>query len=454
MNMILVVDDDKAVRSSLKLLLKQAGYRVDTVEGPEETMNRVRQGNPSLILMDMNFTSDTSGREGIELLQKVRVFQPNLPVILITGWGTIDLAVEGIKKGANDFITKPWDNDRLLESVRTHLMISKGEQHSFNRKELDKRLDLSNIVGEDKTFVELLNTMGKIAPTEATVLIRGESGTGKELIAEAIHKNSLRKANSFVKVNLGGIATSLFESEMFGHKKGAFTDAKSDRMGRFEMAQGGTIFLDEIGELDQGSQVKLLRVLQERQYEPLGESKTRRADVRVICATNKDLENMVHEGTFREDLYYRINLISLEMPSLRQRASDIPVLTRYFINQTCTENNLPARKLSSEAAAFLRKYHFPGNIRELKNLVQRTVLLSSHTELTEEDFRNQTGQQHPGPANNRRPGLQTIEEAEEQLIRERLDFYRGNLSKTARSLGLSRGALYRRLEKYNIYYEP
>ena len=454
MNMILVVDDDKAVRSSLKLLLKQAGYRVDTLEGPEETMNRVRQGEPSLILMDMNFTNDTSGREGIELLQKVRVFQPNLPVILITGWGTIDLAVEGIKKGANDFITKPWDNDRLLESVRTHLMISKGEQYSFNRKELDKRLDLSNIVGEDKAFVELLNTMGKIAPTEATVLIRGESGTGKELIAEAIHKNSLRKDNSFVKVNLGGIATSLFESEMFGHKKGAFTDAKSDRMGRFEMAQGGTIFLDEIGELDQGSQVKLLRVLQERQYEALGESKTRRADVRVICATNKDLEKMVNEGTFREDLYYRINLISLEMPSLRQRASDIPVLTRYFINQTCTENNLPTAKLSRKAAAFLRKYHFPGNIRELKNLVQRTVLLSSHTELTEEDFKNQIGQQHPGPANNRRPGLQTIEEAEEQLIRETLDFYKGNLSKTARSLGLSRGALYRRLEKYNIYYEP
>ena len=451
--MILVVDDDRAVRSSLKLLLKQSGYPVETLEGPSGTLDWIRREEPSLILMDMNFSNDTSGREGIELLQKVRIFHPKVPVILITGWGTIALAVEGIKKGANDFITKPWDNEALLESVQTHLMMAGNHQQSMTRRELDDRFDLSNIVGEDPAFMEVLNALGKVAPTEATVMIRGESGTGKELIAEAIHNNSRRRKMPFVKVNLGGIATSLFESEMFGHQKGAFTDAKSDRKGRFAMAEGGTIFLDEIGELDASMQVKLLRVLQERQYEVLGDSKSRKADVRVICATNRDLEEMVNKGTFREDLYYRINMINLLVPTLRERPGDIPLLARYFVHQTCIENGLPLATIQKEAAQFLKKYAFPGNIRELKNIVQRTVLLSSTEQLSEQDFQQQIGQKQPLPSQSRRIGLQTIEGAEKQLIEETLDFYKGNLSQVARSLGLSRGALYRRLEKYNIRYE-
>ena len=451
--MVLVVDDDKAVRSSLKLLLKQSGYDVQTLAGPQEALDRIRRQAPSVLLMDMNFSSDTSGREGLELLQKVRVFEPGVPVILITGWGSIDLAVEGIKKGANDFITKPWDNKRLLESIRTQQMMAGREAASMDRRQLDDNYVLSGIIGEDPVFLELLNAVGKVAPTEATVLIYGESGTGKELIAEAIHNNSRRREKPFVKVNLGGIASSLFESEMFGHKKGAFTDARSDRKGRFECAEGGTIFLDEIGELEPSSQVKLLRVLQERQYEVLGESATREADVRVICATNRNLEEMVTDGSFREDLYYRINLINLTVPSLRERSGDIPVLARYFVQQVCHDNRLPVATLTKEAESLLKQYPFPGNIRELKNLVQRTVLLALGSELTDGDFRAQIEKQPPVNSTHKRLGLQTIEGAEKQLIQETLDFYRGNLSQVARSLGLSRGALYRRLEKYNIQYE-
>ena len=451
--MVLVVDDDKAVRSSLKLLLKQSGYAVQTLAGPQETLDWIRRQAPSVILMDMNFSNDTSGREGLELLQKVRVFEPAVPVILITGWGSIDLAVEGIKKGANDFITKPWDNKRLLESIRTQQMMAGRETASMDRRQLDENYVLSGIIGEDPVFLELLNAVGKVAPTEATVLIHGESGTGKELIAEAIHNNSRRREKPFVKVNLGGIASSLFESEMFGHKKGAFTDARSDRKGRFECAEGGTIFLDEIGELEPSSQVKLLRVLQERQYEVLGESATREADVRVICATNRNLEEMVSEGSFREYLYYRINLINLTVPSLRERSGDIPTLARYFVRQVCHDNRLPVATLTKQAESLLKQYPFPGNIRELKNLVQRTVLLTSGSELTDDDFQAQIEKQPPVNPAHRRMGLQTIEGAEKKLIQETLDFYRGNLSQVARSLGLSRGALYRRLEKYNIQYE-
>ncbi|MBS3807333.1 MAG: sigma-54-dependent Fis family transcriptional regulator [Bacteroidales bacterium] len=451
--MVLVVDDDKAVRSSLKLLLKQAGYGVETLAGPQEALEWIRQQAPRLVLMDMNFSSDTSGREGIELLQKVRVFHPEVPVILITGWGTIELAVEGIKKGANDFITKPWDNHHLLESIRTHLMMHTSDAVSMDRRQLERQMDLSGIMGEDPVFLELLNAVGKVAPTEATVLIRGESGSGKELIAEAIHNNSRRKDQPFIKVNLGGIATSLFESEMFGHRKGAFTDAKNDRKGRFGLAEGGTIFLDEIAELEPASQVKLLRVLQERQYEVLGDSQTRRANVRVICATNRDLGEMVAQGLFREDLYYRINLINLQVPSLRERVSDIPRLAEFFVRQVCLDNNLAMASLGKDAAGMLKKYAFPGNIRELKNLVQRTVLLASGPELTEANFQTQIEKQQPVYLNNKRAGLQTLDGAEKQLIEETLDFYKGNLSQAARSLGLSRGALYRRLEKYNIHYE-
>ncbi len=453
--MILVIDDDIAVCTSLNLLLKQAGFEAHTNQEPEEALQWLRTNTPQLILMDMNFSIETSGQEGLELLQKVRIFHPEVPIILITGWGTIALAVEGIKCGASDFITKPWDNATLLEAVQTNIQLAgiSDDQISSSRKELDKLYDMSGIIGEHEELLEVLNMAGRIASSEATVLISGESGTGKELIAEAIHRNSRRKDKAFVKVNLGGISESLFESEMFGHKKGAFTDAISDRKGRFEMAQGGTIFLDEIGELSAAMQVKLLRVLQEHTYEVLGDSKSRKADVRVVCATNRDLIQMVQDGTFREDLYYRINLIHIYNPALRERVTDIPVLASYFVKQTYLKNKLPEVKLSKEACSFIKKYPFPGNIRELKNLIERSVLMTSKNEISEDDIQKFLDRSPSINGAKSSAGLATLDEIEKEAIVKAMEIYKGNVSRVARTLGLSRGAMYRRFDKYNIPYE-
>ncbi|MBI9034322.1 MAG: sigma-54-dependent Fis family transcriptional regulator [Bacteroidales bacterium] len=453
--MILIIDDDIAVCASLNLLLKQAGFEVHAIQQPDEALQWLRLNTPQLILMDMNFSIETNGREGLELLQKVRVFHAEVPVILITGWGTINLAVEGIKSGASDFVTKPWDNDALLESVRTNIQMAdlSTEPLTSSRKELEKLYDLSGIIGEHEELLELLSMTGRIASSEATVLISGESGTGKELIAEAIHRNSKRRDKAFVKVNLGGISESLFESELFGHKKGAFTDASSDRKGRFEMAEGGTIFLDEIGELSSAMQVKLLRVLQEHTYEILGDSKTRKADVRVVCATNRDLAKMVREESFREDLYYRINLIQLYSPSLRERVTDIPVLANHFVLQTCLANKLPVLKLTKEACSFIKKYPFPGNIRELKNLMERAALMIQGLEITEADVQKYLDRAPSQNGMKTAAGLTTLDELEKNAIVNAMEVYKGNVSRVARNLGLSRGALYRRFEKYNIPYE-
>ena len=335
--MILVIDDDSAIRASLKLLLKRKGYEVVAVPGPAEALEIVRNTAPELILMDMNFSFSTKGEEGLELLKKVKIFQPNVPVIFITAWGTINLAVEGMKQGAVDFITKPWDNLVLLQRIETILQLTSGKPDSPS---LPDKFDRSHIIGKSPALTNVLDTVRRIARTNASVLITGESGTGKELIAEALHRNSLRSANPFVKVNLGGISQSLFESEMFGHKKGAFTDAFADRQGRFTMADTGTIFLDEIGDLDLNCQVKLLRVLQEQTFEPLGESKPRKVNVRVISATNADLKKMVQEKHFREDLLYRINLITIHLPALRERVEDIPLLAQHFADEICRANSL------------------------------------------------------------------------------------------------------------------
>jgi two-component system NtrC family response regulator len=292
-----------------------------------------------------------------------------------------------------------------------------------------------------------------VAATDASVLIEGESGTGKELIAEALHQNSPRLHQPFVKVNLGGISSSLFESEMFGHRRGAFTDARADRVGRFELANGGTIFLDEIGELELASQVKLLRVLQDRTYEVLGDSKPRRLDLRVVAATNKNLAEMVAQGRFREDLFYRLNLITLRLPPLRERASDIPLLARHFVDQLQATYRRPGLRLGTTAAHWLQAQPLPGNIRELKNMVERAVLTTPHNELAPADFQAQhlpTPPRTAEPAELPAPGTMTLEELEEQMIRQSVAHYQGNLSQVARALGLSRGALYRRLEKFGI----
>ena len=445
--MILVIDDDSAIRSSLSLLLKRLKYEVQAVATPKEAIAIVRSVAPELILMDMNFSLTTTGDEGITLLKQVKVFQPDVPVILMTAWGSIQLAVKGMQAGAFDFITKPWNNVALVQCIETALELS-GKQKK--EAELDEDgFDRSHIIGKSKALMDVLETIKRISKTNASVLITGESGTGKELIAEAVHRNSPRAKKPFVKVNLGGISQSLFESEMFGHKKGAFTDASSDRVGRFELADKGTIFLDEIGDLDLSCQVKLLRVLQEQTFEVLGDSRPRKVDIRVVSATNADLREMVKERTFREDLFYRINLITVHLPALRERREDIPLLARHFADSLCEANGLDKVDFTPAAMEYLQRLNYPGNIRELKNLVERTLLVSGKDMLDAEDFKNQNTRPMDTDFDIDTKGL-TLEESERQHILQTLKKYDNNLSQAAIALGITRQALYRRLEKFNI----
>ena len=449
--MILICDDDTTVRTSLTLVLKRAGYEVATAVNQQEAIDFVRHTCPQLILMDMNYSNTTTGEEGLELLAKVQVFCPAVPVILITAWGSINLAVQGIRAGAFDFITKPWNNLALLKTIETAIQLRDSEEKNPDPKngktERTDRFD--KIIGRSPLLQQVLNTISRISQTNAPVLITGESGTGKELIAEAIHENSNRQGKPFIKVNLGGISQSLFESEMFGHKQGAFTDARHDRTGRFELADKGTIFLDEIGELDLVCQVKLLRVLQDQTFEPLGESKPRQVDTRIICATNKNLPEMVAQGTFREDLFYRINLITIQMPALRERPEDIPLLVEYFARKQAEQNNLPEAEISQEAFGYLKKLPFHGNIRELKNLVERTILISGKDVITDIDFKQQyieVPASQPAGGNT----ILSLEMVERNMIQKAVELYGCNHSRIAAALGLSRQTLYRRLEKYDI----
>ena len=441
--MILVVDDDKNIRLSLKLILERNGYEVALAGGLKEAVQIVRS-TPAveLVLMDMNYTRATDGFEGLTLLKQIKVFRPEMLCILMTAWGSIELAVQGMRAGAFDFITKPWDNGVLLDRIETAIKIN-------NASPAVQPIQGSPIVGTSLSGI--LATVARIAPTNAPILITGESGTGKELIAEAIHRQSQRANGPFVKVNLGGISTSLFESEMFGHKMGSFTDAKTDRIGRFELAKGGTIFLDEIGELSLASQVKLLRVLQDQTYEVLGDSHTRRTDVRVVCATNADLQAMVEEHTFREDLFYRINLINLRLPPLRERREDIPLLVNHFLRMACEANHLPLVTISTEAIGCLQTLPFPGNIRELKNLVERAVLMHDPTStlLTAADF---TPHLKPVPVPSGFPdgSPATLDDMERVAIAASIAKHDGNLSLVAKELGISRGALYRKIEKHGL----
>lgn len=449
---ILIVDDDAVVRSSLTFLLKRAGYLPTAVGGPKEALQKVREEDCRLVLMDMNFTLTTTGEEGIHLLKQVKILRPDLPVILMTAWGSISLAVQGMQAGAFDFITKPWNNLVLLKAIRNALELYApvGKEEAATTQ---THPCFDKIIGKSPALLSLLDTVARIAPTTASVLITGESGTGKELIAEAVHTHSRRAKEPFVKVNLGGLSQSLFESEMFGHKKGAFTDAYMDRTGRFEMADKGTIFLDEIGDLELSSQVKLLRVLQDQTFEVLGDSRPRKVDVRVVSATNRDLPAMVREHTFREDLFYRINLITVKLPALRERREDIPLLARHFADRQAEVNGLPRTEFSADALQFLTRLPFPGNIRELKNLVERTILVSGKPILDASDFDAQyLRQDEPKAAAGSVLAGMTLDEIERQTILQALERYKGNLSQVAMVLGISRAALYRRLEKYGISY--
>jgi two-component system NtrC family response regulator len=467
--MILVVDDDKNIRLSLKLILERNDYQVALAEEPKAAIQIIRNTpTVELVLMDMNYSKSTDGEEGLTLLRQIKIFRPDVPCILMTAWGSIDLAVQGMRAGAFDFITKPWDNGVLLERIETAKSLRTPQPPLGGGKS-----GSSPIVGTSLSGI--LSTVTRVAPTNAPVLITGESGTGKELIAEAIHRQSRRANGPFVKVNLGGISTSLFESEMFGHKKGSFTDATSDRVGRFELAKGGTIFLDEIGELSLASQVKLLRVLQDQTYEVLGDSQTRRTDVRVVCATNADLRKMVEEHTFREDLFFRINLINLHLPPLRERQGDIPLLVDHFLQLACVANNLPHVKASEDAIVYLQTLPFSGNIRELKNLVERALLMrppsvspeGEEPLLTAADFRNSAPVSHNhnialssgncgiGATGELRDGGQggegaSLDSMERTAIAASIARHNGNLSLVAKELGISRGALYRKIEKHGL----
>lgn len=462
MQTILLIDDDLAVIASLTLLLKQAGYRVLKATSPQEGLKILAKEPVGLVLQDMNFTPrQTSGEEGMALLAQVKAAHPRVPVVLMTAWGTIAMAVAGVQAGAADFITKPWTNQQLLQTVRTTFGLAAVDQPNvLNRHELDQRYDLQHIIGQSPKLLRVLEIIGRVAPTEAPILITGESGTGKELIAEAVHRNSRRRDKELVRVNLGSVPASLFESELFGHVKGAFTDAKFDRKGRFETADGGTLFLDEIGDLDFGCQVKMLRVLQDRVFEPVGSSKSRTADVRIVSATNRNLSEMIAKGTFREDLLYRLNLIAVHLPPLRERKEDIPLIARHFLDYAAKVYRREKMHIAEPALRWLQQQKFPGNIRELKHLIERSVILSPSSTLDVEDFlagiRMEQSTAELSPADEPIPplGAMSIEDMEKAMILKALEQHQGNLTKVAEALGISRFALYRRLEKHQIRTNP
>ena len=454
--MILVVDDDISVTTSLSLLLKQAGYQTATAASPAEALEWLERSECELVLQDMNFSRQTSGEEGMELLREIKQQWASVPVILMTAWGSIELAVQGIKAGAADFVTKPWTNKQILQAVKTALGLAAATpatDRTITREELDRQGDFTNIIGADPQLLKVLEVVSRVAPTDASVLITGESGTGKDEIAQALFRNSSRREQPYVKVNLGGISSTLFDSEMFGHVKGAFTDARQDRAGRFELADSGTIFLDEIGDLAPSCQVKLLRVLQDRTYEVLGSSKTRSVDVRVISATNQNLLELVESGDFREDLLYRLNLIVLHLPPLRQRPEDIPLLAHHFALSAAQAYRRDL-EIDDPALSWLQTLPWPGNIRQLKQLVERTALMSPGRVLGADDFSSALSMQpeegQSGSSDLPAPGTMTLDELERSMIVQCMERYQGNISRVAEALGLSRAALYRRFEKYGI----
>ena len=448
---ILVVDDDGAVQVSLALLLKQSGFDAACCDGPQQALALLAREPVDLVMQDMNFSLQTSGAEGLALLAEIRQRHPALPVLLMTAWGSISLAVAGIKAGAANFFTKPWDNAQLVELVRATLELAGAPGGGPSRKSLDSQFDFAGIVGEHPRLLRVLATIAQVARTRAPVLILGESGTGKELVADAIHRNSPRAAAPIVKINMGAITPTLFESEMFGHVRGAFTDARSDRKGHVASADGGTLFLDEIGELNRGDQVKLLRVLQDQRYQPVGASRSEQADIRVVSATNRELAELVAAGEFREDLFYRLNLITIRLPPLRERRSDIPLLARHIAASVADSYGLGEVSLSSGALEWLSTQPWPGNIRQLKQTLERTLLLAGKAQLTQADF---AAGQHDeaGTTGAARLGVDgmTLEQVERHMIEQALDQHGGNITRVARALGLSRSALYRRLERHGL----
>lgn len=452
---ILIVDDDQDVLLAAKLFLKQHFSIVHTEREPDKLPNLMSVENYDVILLDMNFSKDaTSGKEGFHWLNVIMEIDPAAVVIFITGYGDIELAVQGIKEGATNFLLKPWENKKLLATITANLKVreSKKELEDLRSKQkvliADSDSSYSDIIGSSQAMTQVLSTVEKVAKTDANILVLGENGTGKELIARAVHKASPRSKEVFISVDLGAISESLFESELFGFKKGAFTDAKEDRAGRFEAANKGTIFLDEIGNLSLGLQSKLLSVLQNRKVVRLGTNKEIPIDVRLVCATNMPLYQMVNDGKFRQDLLYRINTVEIKVPSLRERLEDIPDLIEHFLKIYSRKYNMPSKRLSPSTMKRLEKHTWPGNIRELQHAVERAVIMSDSNVLEPSDFF--LSQLEDNKNSDMSNSTMNLEETEKMLIRKVIDKHGGNISKAAKELGLTRASLYRRLEKYGI----
>ncbi|MCD4725983.1 MAG: sigma-54 dependent transcriptional regulator [Bacteroidales bacterium] len=452
---VLIIDDDRDVLMAARLFLKQHFAIVHTEENPENIPDLIRNETYDVILLDMNFSRDaTSGKEGFMWLNKILEIDPTTVVILITGYGDIELAVQGIKEGATNFLLKPWDNKKLVATITTSLQLrkSKVELEDLRTKQkvmiADQNRMHRDIVGDSIAMQKVMETVRKVAVTDANVLILGENGTGKELVARAIHMSSARKDEVFIGVDLGAISESLFESELFGFKKGAFTDAKEDRAGRFEAANKGTIFLDEIGNLSLSLQSKLLSVLQNRKVVRLGTNNEVSIDVRLVCATNMPLFQMVNENKFRQDLLYRINTVEIHVPSLRERPEDVPALLEHFLEIYCRKYKIPAKRVNASTLKRLEKHNWPGNIRELQHAVERAVIMSESNILQTSDFFlspvEDTSSEVISTSN------MNLEETEKMLIRKVVDKHGGNISKAAKELGLTRASLYRRIEKYGI----
>ncbi len=440
---ILIVDDDDDVAHSATILLKAHGYGVHYETNPEKLFSRMETIAPRLVLLDMNFRGTVySGNEGLYWLQKLKQKYPDVIAIMITGYGDVELAVKAIKTGASDFILKPWQNDKLLTSVSTAIRLHNARA----AKAKGATNDSIEIIGSHPTLKEILDTTQKVAPTDANVLITGENGTGKEMIARLLHHQSKRAKQPFVTVDMGSLNENLFESELFGHVKGAFTDAREDRVGRFEEASGGTLFLDEIGNLSPIMQAKLLSVLQNRKVQKVGSNKSINVDIRLVCATNMPLLQMVKENTFRQDLLYRINTVEINLPPLRERKEDVSLLANYFTSNYCEKYEKPLKAIHPLTLKQLEKYHWPGNIRELQHAIERAVILNDNGELLPGDFLlpiYETDILEKSTTFN-------LEENEIQLIQQALQKNRGNISKAAAALGITRAALYRRMEKYGI----
>jgi DNA-binding NtrC family response regulator len=446
---ILISDDQPDVLEALRLLLKPEGFHTETVTSPAGALTALQERDFDALLMDLNYTRDTtSGTEGLELLAKAQSMDPTLPIIVMTAWGSIESAVEAMRRGARDYVEKPWDNARILTTLRTQVDLGRAIRATQRLESENSRLrrdGLPVMVGESRAMQPVRRLLEKIAPSDANVLVTGEHGTGKEVVARWLHAASPRAGRPLVTVNAGGLSEGVFESEMFGHVRGAFTDAKTDRVGCFELADGGTLFLDEIANVPLSQQAKLLRALENGEVQRVGSSKTRHVDVRVISATNADVSVLVGEKRFREDLLYRLNTVEIRIPPLRDRKDDIPRLANHFLRQQAERYGKEVRDFAPDAMRALLDHSWPGNVRELRHVVERAVLLAHEGSVTGDDLdlRAKAGAT---------PTLEemTLEDAERWLITRALQRHDGNVSRAADALGVSRSALYRRLQHFGI----